>query len=245
MDILTHTVSGAFAGVLISSYSNFADTDKIKLIIFGAIAGFLPDIDVITMWSGFDETIGKFFNLTQSGKEIYSDKLWYSHHSLSHSFTIISIYLIILSIFTKKTPYFITFFLAYSIHLFEDLPTPDRIWQGVRLFYPNDTYYGGYSYIWWWNNYDIFLIISISFLISFFILFFDFKYIKIIISIIFISSLFLTINQIRNRNINFSYSTQKEHKILEKKSLELQKNILGNKIFKIMRKFDKKIKIPF
>jgi hypothetical protein len=39
------------------------------------------------------------------------------------------------------------------------MPTPASTWGGVNFFWPFKTYIGGTGHIWWWNNYDIFLIV--------------------------------------------------------------------------------------
>ena len=35
----------------------------------------------------------------------------------------------------------------------------DTVWNGVNFFWPSKYYIGGTGDIWWWNNYDIFLIV--------------------------------------------------------------------------------------
>lgn len=48
---------------------------------------------------------------------------------------------------------------GYLMHLLEDLPTPSGSWDGINFLWPSTQYYGGIGEIWWWNNYDIFLIV--------------------------------------------------------------------------------------
>ena len=57
------------------------------------------------------------------------------------------------------------YLISYLIHVFEDMPTPSFVWGGVAFLFPSENYWGGKGYIWWWNNYDLFLIIiSVFFL---------------------------------------------------------------------------------
>lgn len=63
------------------------------------------------------------------------------------------------------------FFLAGTFHLLEDMPTPDNIWGGVRIFFPFEVYIGGWNYIWWWNNYDLFLIILLTAILAIILLY--------------------------------------------------------------------------
>jgi len=53
----------------------------------------------------------------------------------------------------------IGFFLGFLVHLIEDIPTPASTWGGVNFFYPSKLYIRGIGVIWWWSNYDIFLIV--------------------------------------------------------------------------------------
>ena len=84
MDILTHTLSGVAIGTVITSFSNNGFRKKTGIILCAGFGAALPDFDAISLWSGFDSTIGKLFGLI-SGKEIYFSKLWYSHHAFMHS----------------------------------------------------------------------------------------------------------------------------------------------------------------
>ncbi|MBK7637485.1 MAG: metal-dependent hydrolase [Saprospiraceae bacterium] len=82
MDIITHTLSGALVGATVSS---FTDNTRLKIwsILAGTLGGCLPDIDAISLWSGFDDTIVKWFHLDHAGQDIYFSKFWYSHHGFS------------------------------------------------------------------------------------------------------------------------------------------------------------------
>jgi membrane-bound metal-dependent hydrolase YbcI (DUF457 family) len=144
-----------------------------KFIAVGAIGGAFPDIDAISLWSKFDSTIGHWLHLHHTGEEIYCGKMWYSHHGFFHSlvamFFLASLFIMVpwfksTFIKTKESNhhanwFFLIFFLSGTMHILEDMPTPDNIWGGVRIFWPFEMYIGGWNYIWWWNNYDLFLII--------------------------------------------------------------------------------------
>ena len=226
-------------------------------------------MDAISLWSGFDTTIGNFFNLSVSGKEIYSGKYWFSHHAFLHSvFAGILIagllglisYMIdskfkglkyknFLESLNKKRILLIGFFLGFIIHLIEDMPTPASAWGGVNFFWPSKSYTGGTGDIWWWNNYDIFLIV-VAVIVANLILhiiqrFIHFDLRKITVGV-FIIGLSLAIIQIKTRNFDFSYTGHAtRYQEFEDKSKQLQKEILGDKLYLLMEKFDNKLKIYF
>lgn len=236
MDIFTHTLVGLSVG---STTAHFEKSpflkDKMMLTLVGGCAGAVPDIDAISLWSKFDQTIGKFFSLKHLGKEIYFGKFWYSHHAFFHSFVAaISFSLFFLLLFvlfhrkrkkSKKTNamntqrnyclFFITFFISYLLHLFADMPTPASVWGGVQFFFPFEQYIGGLGYIWWWNNYDIFLIVFFVFFSNFLFLivqrFFTsskrifFRLFSIFPVLVFSLGLALSLWQIYHRPFNFAY----------------------------------------
>lgn len=266
MDILTHGISGLAVGTTVAVFSKSTPLQKIKIGLLGAFGAILPDLDAISLWSKFDITFGKALHLTHSGKEIYFSKFWYSHHGFMHSITapllFISLSLLIsyfyqkekegfkktiLQIFLKNKLLYLSFILGFSIHLFEDMPTPSCVWGGVNLFWPFKTYYGGTGHIWWWNNYDIFLIVfSVS------VLNIGFHFIKkqalklLLASLIFLLGFTLCVHQIFSRPFDFNYVGHIiDYYILEKKSQQAQKEILGNKIHTFMKKVDDKIPLNF
>ena len=264
MDILTHIVSGATIGACAASFTNKKITSIAGLIITGTIAGALPDIDAISLWSKFDGTFGKFFGLSLSGKEIYSSKLWYSHHNFLHSAVAALLFSFLAGLiifFISKKPrqkikqsqthiiVAIAFFLGYITHLVEDMFTPASVWGGVNFFWPSVKFIGGYGNIWWWNNYDIFLIIFTAFFINFSILTMN-RYkkipVKIITSgIILVAVLWVSV-QIKNRDFDFNYTGfTAKYNVYEQKSLEIQKRILGKKLYNIMNHLDRQLKFNF
>ncbi len=253
MDILTHTISGIAVGTVVAS---FAQENKTKIILASAFAGALPDVDVISLWSGFDSSIGRIFDLPR-GSDVYFAKYWYSHHGFMHSALaglIFALFFGLLGFMAKRfrgfnAPIMLSFFLAFLIHLIEDMPTPASTWGGVRFLFPSSQYYGGFGEIWWWNNYDIFLIVLAVALINLFALlfgaFFRTSFFKFITSV-FVIGVSLVVYQVKTRPISFSYSGHtKDYKSYEQQSMQIQKTILGKHLFILMDKFDKTLPIYF
>ena len=265
MDIVTHTLSGIAVGTVIVCFSKSSFKSKLGIIFIGGFGAALPDFDVIILWSGFDGNIGQKFNL-QSGKEIYFSKFWYSHHGFLHSafaafligFLIITSGYLIRSRFKNlsklgllnylKSRYLIllSFISGFIIHLLEDMPTPHCTWGGVNFLWPSKIYTGGTGEIWWWNNYDIFLIvITIIALNTIFMLLLNNHSRKIVTSI-FIIGFILIMYQIKSRPVDFNYVGHTvEYYNLERKSKTVQKDILGNYLYEIMVKLDNKIPLNF
>lgn len=266
MDLISHTLTGVAVGTVFAAISNDDWKRKCSIIFAGGIGGALPDIDAISLWSRFDTTIGSFFGLEHSGKVIYSGKFWYSHHAAFHSILapllIILLSLSISSILRKKFGTqeirnrleqkkfsFLAFFFGFLFHLFEDMPTPASVWGGVNLFYPSDTYIGGFGNIWWWNNYDLVLIIVSVIVLNLTILFvpkFTHK-VKMGISIsVFTLGLSLFLFQINTRPVDFSYSGNTDNfDNFEAQSKQIQKEILGETVYDIMTKIDDRIPLNF
>lgn len=260
MDILSHTFSGIAVGTVGMQFVS-GWKKKLAVVLIGGFGGFLPDIDAISYWSRFDETIGAFFNLKESGAVIYHKKYWYSHHALMHSLT--------MGLFLSCTLYFVlkkvvklprrfiptavsTFFFGFIAHLLEDMPTPDFAWKGVAFLYPSTEYWGGKGYIWWWNNYDLFLIIlSVSVLnLVFAVLgFFLKKNFKWVALGVLMMGGNMYVFQMLNRPVSFQYSGFQQHhniwQINEAKSKEIQKDILGDYIYGKMEWFDNQLSIYF
>ncbi len=264
MDIISHTLTGVAVGTVFATISNSSWKRKGLIVLIGGLGGALPDLDAISLWSKFDSTIGAFLNLKHSGKEIYFGKLWYSHHAFFHSLLapiiLILIYLIIRNIrkfrvlkvveYFKRNQYlYMTFFFGFVFHLLEDMPTPACVWGGVNLFFPSSSYIGGFGNIWWWNNYDLVLIIFGVIVVNLIINILPKNYhiAKVRLSVIMFSfgaSLFLY--QINNRGVDFSYTGHtKNYDKFELQSKQIQKKILGDKLFEIMTKIDNKIPFNF
>lgn len=260
MDILTHTLCGVAAGTVLASFTKKKWKEKLTIMAFSGIGGAFPDIDAVSMWSKFDVTIGKIFHLTYLGKDIYTAKLWYSHHAFFHSilagfiFTLligVIFYILklksdknILHSFKIRFLILLGFFSGYFIHLLCDMPTPFGAWGGVELFFPSKSYIGGSGQIWWWNNYDIFLIVVCVIIINLFLLFIP--KIKEITAIIFTIGLISCFHQINLRKTNFNQTEYKtNYAKSEIKSKEIQREILGKTTYNLMIKFDNMLLLNF
>ena len=266
MDILTHTLSGIAVATVVANYNKTATLQKAKIILVGAVGGALPDIDAVSMWSKFDQTLGAFFRLSHSGRFIYGSKFWYSHHAFFHSLIgslILAILFLVLiciirngkenknlTAFLKKySTYLIAFVLGYWAHLAGDLPTPASVWGGIGFFWPSENYIGGYGKIWWWNNYDIFLLILSCIIINITLPAIS-KYIAARARIFTLSvaciTLFLILIQVNTRYYDYSYEGNSyDYSLMEKRSKEEQKRILGNRLYLYMDKLDRSLKINF
>jgi len=266
MDIVSHTLTGVAVGTVAATISNGLWKRKGLIILSGGFGGALPDLDAISLWSKFDSTIGSLLGLSHSGKEIYFGKFWYSHHGAFHSL-IAPILLILLIVLInallkkrfkissvleslKSNKYLmLAFFFGFIFHLFEDMPTPASVWGGVNLFFPSASYVGGFGIIWWWNNYDLVLIISGVIVLNLLIniipnRFYWFKT-KSCISV-FLLGLSLFLVQINTRTVEFSYTGHTaNYDYFEAQSKDLQREILGDKLFEFMTTIDSKIPLNF
>ena len=266
MDIISHTLTGIAVGTVVATISNSSWKSKLFIIFLGGFGGALPDFDAISLWSKFDLTIGSFLGLKHTGKEIYFGKFWYSHHAALHSFIapIILIFLatLIKFLFMRKFKvsnilenikinrfFTLAFFFGFLLHLLEDMPTPSSVWGGVNLLFPYSTYIGGFGKIWWWNNYDLVLIILsvivLNLLIN--IISKDYYRIKVKASIsVLLIGLVLFLVQINTRSVDFSYTGHtRDYSKFELQSKQIQREILGQKLFKIMSEIDNKIPLNF
>lgn len=267
MDILIHTLSGATTAAFISTFSKSSSrTTKLFLVLLGGFAGALPDIDAISLWSKFDATIGKALHLSHSGTEIYFGKFWYSHHGFFHSFFAAALFaLIYISIrkwafktmlwkeYVKSAQtqlVFAIFFFSYCSHLLGDLPTPGAVWGGIRLFFPFEMYIGGYGATWWWNNYDVFLSLSIA--TFFFILiivlenrFYKNDYLKFSVGL-YVVCVSFCIYFVTNRKISYAYTgNTSRYTYYERCSKIEQYDQLGKWLYLKMTKFDNKLPLYF
>lgn len=263
MDILTHTLSGLAVATCTAAFVPKV-RDKIALCCVGAVGGALPDLDAISLWSRFDGTLGKLFNLQVKGSVIYSSKFWYSHHAFLHSLVgglLFGALLMFILYFCRKNRgdflpflkakkiYFVTFVLAYCAHLAGDLPTPSSAWGGIALFFPSADYVGGYGKIWWWNNYDIFLLIVVCIVLNIIALLFV-RFLKektkSIVLVVFAVCLVAIVLQINTRQFDYAYSKDNsKYMEMEQNSKMEQQRILGDKLYKMMKSFDDKLKFYF
>jgi membrane-bound metal-dependent hydrolase YbcI (DUF457 family) len=267
MDILTHIAAGLATGTSIVICSRGGALKKTGAVLAGALGGALPDIDVISMWSGFDATFGKLFGLQHTGREIYSAKFWYSHHGFMHSLVASVLFGLILAfvvyllqqrIRKLKMPLYqsfkhngcilVSFAGGFVAHLLCDMPTPSSSWGGINLFYPLNTYTGGWGKIWWWNNYDVFLIINILIAINLLILLvgrFTRVRIKTFTIPVFIFAFACVVVQINTRKFDFNRTPAQTYQKCEAKSKEIQENILGDKLYNCMKQFDNSMPFNF
>lgn len=268
MDILTHALSGMAVATCAATFVKGKALRKAKIILTGTLGGMLPDIDAMSMWSRFDSTFGSLFHLSHSGRVIYGSKLWYSHHAFFHSLLaslligallILSVYLV-RSIMSRKHPdlcifiknhfiYFAVFVLGYWAHLAGDLPTPASVWGGIAFLWPSGDYLGGSGKIWWWNNYDIFLLIACCIVINLTIPAIV-KQVrdraKLFTTLVLSVTLILILVQINTRQYNYAYTgNTSKYAEMEQNSKKEQERILGKKLYRLMDKFDRSLKFYF
>lgn len=257
MDILSHTSTGIAFGTVAAAYAPVSFKKRLSILLIGAIGGALPDIDALSLWSKFDTTLKPLFNIKHSGADIYFGKLWYSHHAAMHSM-LMGLFLTALLfaghwirrkpaiLFTYKW-HLIAFYGGFLFHLLEDMPTPYAVWGGVRLFWPLDNYVGGFGKIWWWNNYDLFLIIWVVIAINLIVLLLkSIRWLKHSTSMVFVVGVMVFLFQINTRKVNYQYKNHtNSFKQFEQQSKQEQERILGKKLYRIMERLDQKIPLNF
>ncbi len=260
MDIISHTLTGIAVGTVVASLSKASLKKKLGIVLIGGLGGALPDIDAFSYWSKFDTTIGDFLNLEHTGRQIYGGKFWYSHHAALHSvlapLLIVVFYALIQFVKNKNFNFLVSkkyglgaFFFGFLFHLFEDMPTPASVWGGVNLFFPSSQYIGGYGKIWWWNNYDLVLIIFSVIVLNSFVNLIKLipNQFKITCCLLFFSlGIGAYLYQINTRPVDFSYSGRTtKYQEFELQSKQIQKEILGENLFDIMVYIDSKIPLNF
>ncbi len=261
MDILTHIVSGVAVSSVVAGFAISSPVSMKRILAAGALGGAFPDMDAISLWSKFDTTIGKWLGLAHSGKDIYFGKFWYSHHGFCHSIAaaIIVGFLIgcwvffyrwmrrkkeknFVYFFKDNLPVYLAFVLGCLAHAVGDLSTPASVWDGMRLFWPLPVYVGGWGDIWWWNNYDIFLIISVCALLNILLILSAYVIrfrVHIIVFVIALLALAGVWWQTDNRKTDYAYKGHTPHyNELEEKSMAEQRRILGDNFYRAMRRFD-------
>lgn len=266
MDILTHSLSGAMAATAIAPLCGKPKCRTLWVIGSGGVGAVMPDIDVITRWSGFDATIGRWFDLSRSGRAIYHANLWYSHHNFCHSlvagvlFTLImamAIFLITKGFALRRGAanslnawwvYPAAFFLGFCMHLAGDLPTPGSTWHGIKLFWPHAGPVGGFGYIWWWNNYDIFLLLLAGCSVNLMLIFLNnvikIRSLKVVPLLLCMVVIGAAVFQIAHRPVRFSDSGGGWAE-REGQSLIVQRQILGDQLHRIMLEMDRQLPFPF
>jgi len=260
LDILTHTLSGMAAGTVCASLSKRSFGQRALIVLAGTVAGVIPDLDVISLWSGFDETFGKWFGVSVPGREIYFGKFWYSHHAITHSIfgsVVCSLFLALLMLFRKSNRkrfawiYPISFFLGYQMHLWGDTPTPGSRWEGIMYWYPSSEYIGGWGLTWWWNNYDVFLLLALCIVLNWFVAiarnWIKITWIKFVPTVIFSLCVLTAVISLLNRGDSFNYESYERTSFrdFEQRSLDRQREILGEDLYQMMRNFDESINLNF
>jgi membrane-bound metal-dependent hydrolase YbcI (DUF457 family) len=267
MDILTHICSGIAGATVVAAFAKKQPVRRLQILASGAAGGAMPDIDAVSMWSHFDTTFGRWFNLSHSGRIIYGEKFWYSHHAFFHSIVaslLLALFFGLLSYgiacvihkkavnsfyayCTKNTLIIISFFAGYILHLLGDMPTPASVWGGVNLFFPHNAYIGGSGKIWWWNNYDIFLLLVVCIAVNSFLIPVFKRHIQriVVVSVVLLTFLLVEI-QINTRQYNYAYSGNAPHYAeMEQHSKEEQQRILGKPLYSAIEWLDRHLPFHF
>lgn len=261
MDILIHTFSGLAVGTAAAGLCKGSGRRKALVVFTGMVAGALPDIDAISLWSGFDQSIGSWLNLSLKGRDIYFGTYWYSHHAITHSlFAAIVCSLSLLGLiklfkrshFRRRDMIFpITFCLGYLAHLAGDLPTPASVWDGIQFWFPSSDWVGGSGLTWWWNNYDIFLLlvlcVSVNLIVNVANRWLKKAWMSWAPTVTVALCAVMCVYQLYARGSSFNYVKYEENSFhnFSDKSLEIQRNILGDRLYQMMRNFDESLPVNF
>lgn len=265
MDILTHTVSGLAVGALAAGFSlprlsspggyrrplfSRALRDlwpRAAIVAASGLGGALPDIDAAT-WLLGDGT--------------YSGRLWYSHHGFFHSFSAAVLFALLIGLAIwvfggRKRNFGRTlashrsslagFVAGFVLHLLEDMPTPASTWGGVRMLFPSSAYVGGTGQIWWWNNYDIFLIACAVFVICAALMFLRrWRPARWISLGVFALGCALCAVQVHTRYVDYAYTGHTDRYAgFEASSKAEQRRILGPGLFRAMERLDGVLPVQF
>ncbi|MEJ2199680.1 MAG: metal-dependent hydrolase [Desulfuromonadaceae bacterium] len=261
MDIISHTLAGIAVATAVAALATERPVDRGRILCCGGLGGVLPDLDTISLWSGFDGTLGSFFQLPAKGRDIYFSNFWYSHHNFAHSLLgglLISCALLLplalpLLVTGKRSLYQkgwrqlgiygLALLAGYSAHLLGDLPTPSHSWGGIKLFWPLPVTSGGSGRIWWWNNYDLFLLLALACTLNLGLLGLSARlkkaWRKILPTLICLAVFLLLLRQIEGRQVDFNNTGYRSKWAeCEEKSLEQQQELLGQPLYHLMRQFD-------
>lgn len=230
--------------------------EKAGIVLLSGLGGALPDIDAISLWSRFDPTVGRWFALSQPGKVIYSETYWYSHHGFMHSLVAALVFAciigVIMFLLAKKKPdgkynklLLGGFTAGFIMHLLGDMVTPAGSWGGIRLFFPSSVYVGGTGNVWWWNNYDVFLITTGVLFVNLILLALSSSTkdsLRKAGLFVFIIGFVAATVQIKTRPFDFN---RKSFEACEERSKTIQQDILGTKLYGMMARFDRWLIIYF
>ncbi|MCI4666865.1 MAG: metal-dependent hydrolase [Bacteroidia bacterium] len=253
---------GLGIGTAMAAWNRSRPAQQVKLMAIGALGACFASLDEITLWSRFDDTLGTWLGLEESGVEIFMGTHWYSHQAFMHSIlaNVLFSTLLLLGMglvyykILKGAPslssainyvsvYALTFGLSYFVHLLGDLAAPSGPWHGIQLFFPMEVHVGGWGMTWWWNNYDLSLVLGVVLILNLALI----KWIpplkkgmRYLPACVCGFALLLISWQLSTRGYDFNkegYATR------EKASHHIQEEILGHKIHTMMAKFDEKM--PF
>ncbi|MDR2936933.1 MAG: metal-dependent hydrolase [Rikenellaceae bacterium] len=263
MDLLTHICSGAAAATIVAAFAPGKPSGRLGIITAGVLGGAIPDVDVVSLWSRFDGTFGRLFGLSQPGRDIYGEKLWYSHHAFFHSLPAALLLAVLFGLiayglyrirrrplsayFSANTAVALGFIAGFLAHLLGDLPTPASDWGGIAMFWPSKTYVGGTGKIWWWNNYDIFLLVfTCAVLNTLSVLFLKTRARRRVVTVAAVAALALAIVQVNTRHYDYDYTgNMPRYAEMEAESKAEQRRILGPRLYNTMERFDRRVPINF
>lgn len=253
MDIMSHTLSGAAVGALAGTWGQVSTKAKWALFALGAAAGALPDIDAISGWRRFKSVIGVRLGLESTGLEIYRGKLWYSHHAFTHSLLwCVCLFAVVFAAARLRSStgwsfrLGVTASLASLAHILGDLPTPAGSWGGVALLFPSSHYIGGWGWAWWWNNYDLVLLLAglnVSLLLLSFV---GKRRVAVRAWLLALGFVILGLIQLASRPSLFLWERGAlSYEMLEESSLETQRALLPGWLMQSMEWIDRALPMPF
>jgi len=262
LDLLINAFLGLGIGTALAGWNRSRPAQQAKLMIVGLIGGIFPSLDSVTLLPCFDATLGSWLGLEESGVEIFLGSHWYSHQAFMHSLLaagLFSLLLVLSMAFIYRFPmrsapslasalgyvgiYGASFGMSYLAHLLIDLTAPAGPWGGIRLFFPMEVYVGGWGMTWWWNNYDLSLVLIFVVVLNLCLISWipplkkGMRYLPASVC----AFAFMLISwQLNTRGYDFN---KQGYVSREKASHHIQKEILGEDIHAVMAKIDKKL--PF
>lgn len=264
MDVVTQIIAGLLIGTVVAGFVMCRPAQRFKIVLAGGLGGIFPEVDTLSLMPWFDRTLGKWMGINQSGIDIYFGNEWFSHQAFTHSLLGLlcctgAIWFLNILFYTHVikhartwkaagsylAPYFIAFAGGYLLHLMLDLFTPAGPWGGIRLFFPMDVYIGGWGKLWWWNNYDIILVLFLGLMMNVLSLIsipiMDRK-MKIIPSMVLALALIGISIQIHSRHFNFN---QPGYMGREAASHHIQQQVLAPPVYEAMAWVDQRLPVYF
>ena len=139
--------------------------------------------------------------------------------------------------------YGLTFGVSYLMHLLGDMTAPAGAWGGIRFFFPMEVYIGGWGMTWWWNNYDLTLVLGFVVVLNLCLIAWipplkkGMRYLPLSVCLF----AFLLISwQLNTRDYDFNINGYASR---EKASHHIQREILGKDLHSFMANIDSKL--PF